>query len=83
MADAYHAMVHERPYKGALTHEEALADLPALDQAEQRLRERLSTIAGAIVLALLLMTKPFEVAFRPLFESKLDWAFRSRDRLPG
>ena len=41
------------------------------------------TIAGAIVLALLLMTKPFEVAFRPLFESKLDWAFRSRDRLPG
>lgn len=41
------------------------------------------TIAGGIVLALLLMTKPVAVAFRPLFESKLDWAFRSRDRLPG
>ena len=27
VADAYHAMVHERPYKGALTHEEALAEL--------------------------------------------------------
>jgi fucose 4-O-acetylase-like acetyltransferase len=41
------------------------------------------TIAGAIVVALLLMTKPVAVAFRPLFEAKLDWAFRSRDRLPG
>ena len=27
VADAYHAMVHERPYKLALTHEEALAEL--------------------------------------------------------
>ena len=27
VADAYHAMVHARPYKGALTHEEALAEL--------------------------------------------------------
>ncbi len=41
------------------------------------------TIVGGVVLALLLMTKPVAVAFRPLFESKLDWAFRSRDRLPG
>ena len=27
VADAYHAMVHDRPYKTALTHEEALAEL--------------------------------------------------------
>ena len=27
VADAYHAMVHERPYKDALTHDEALAEL--------------------------------------------------------
>ena len=27
VADAYHAMVHDRPYKSALTHEEALAEL--------------------------------------------------------
>ncbi len=27
VADAYHAMVHERPYKDALTHEQALAEL--------------------------------------------------------
>jgi diguanylate cyclase (GGDEF)-like protein len=27
VADAYHAMVHVRPYKGAFTHEEALAEL--------------------------------------------------------
>ena len=27
VADAYHAMVHDRPYKDALTHEEALAEL--------------------------------------------------------
>lgn len=40
------------------------------------------TVAGAIVLALLLMTKPVAVVFRPLFESKLDWAFRGRERLP-
>ena len=33
----------------ALAHQEAMADLPALDRAEQQLRERLSGIAGAIV----------------------------------
>jgi hypothetical protein len=27
VADAYHAMVHERPYSAALTHEEALVEL--------------------------------------------------------
>ncbi len=27
VADAYHAMVHERPYKGALSHEDALEEL--------------------------------------------------------
>ena len=27
VADAYHAMVHERPYKGALSHEQALVEL--------------------------------------------------------
>ena len=27
VADAYHAMVHDRPYKSALTHEEALVEL--------------------------------------------------------
>ena len=27
VADAYHAMVHERPYKGAQTHEDALREL--------------------------------------------------------
>jgi diguanylate cyclase (GGDEF)-like protein len=27
VADAYHAMVHERPYKGAVTHEQAIAEL--------------------------------------------------------
>jgi diguanylate cyclase (GGDEF)-like protein len=27
VADAYHAMVHERPYKGALTHAEAIEEL--------------------------------------------------------
>jgi diguanylate cyclase (GGDEF)-like protein len=27
VADAYHAMIHERPYKGALTHEQAIAEL--------------------------------------------------------
>jgi len=27
VADAYHAMVHDRPYKDALSHEEALAEL--------------------------------------------------------
>jgi trehalose 6-phosphate phosphatase len=33
----------------SVAHEEAMADLPALDQAERRLRERLSEIAGATV----------------------------------
>jgi hypothetical protein len=27
VADAYHAMVHDRPYSSALTHEEALEEL--------------------------------------------------------
>ncbi|HSK94524.1 MAG TPA: diguanylate cyclase [Candidatus Angelobacter sp.] len=27
VADAYHAMIHDRPYSGALSHEEALAEL--------------------------------------------------------
>jgi hypothetical protein len=27
VADAYHAMIHERPYKGAMTHAKALAEL--------------------------------------------------------
>jgi fucose 4-O-acetylase-like acetyltransferase len=40
------------------------------------------TIAGGVVLALLLMTKPVAVVFRPLFESNLDWAFVRRERLP-
>ena len=40
------------------------------------------TFAGAIILALLLMTKPVAVVFRPLFENSLDWAFRPRERLP-
>ncbi len=40
------------------------------------------TIGACVVLALLLMTKPVAVAFRPLFESNLDWAFRPRERLP-
>jgi fucose 4-O-acetylase-like acetyltransferase len=42
----------------------------------------LLTVAGAIVLALLLMTRPVAVLFRPLFEPNLDWAFRPRERLP-
>jgi diguanylate cyclase (GGDEF)-like protein len=29
VADAYHAMVHDRPYKEALTHEQALAEIQA------------------------------------------------------
>jgi hypothetical protein len=29
VADAYHAMVHDRPYKTALSHDEALAELRA------------------------------------------------------
>jgi trehalose 6-phosphate phosphatase len=33
----------------SVAHEEAMADLPALDQAERRLRERLCGVAGAIV----------------------------------
>ncbi len=27
VADAYHAMIHQRPYKGAVTHEQAIAEL--------------------------------------------------------
>jgi len=41
------------------------------------------TVAGAVVLAIGLMTKPVAVVFRPLFESNLDWAFRSRERMAG
>jgi fucose 4-O-acetylase-like acetyltransferase len=40
------------------------------------------TLAAAVVVALLLMTRPVAVLFRPLFESKLDWAFSPRERLP-
>jgi fucose 4-O-acetylase-like acetyltransferase len=39
------------------------------------------TVAGAVVLAIALMSKPVAVLFRPLFESRLDWAFRPTDRL--
>ena len=39
------------------------------------------TVAGSVVLAIALMSKPVAVVFRPLFESNLDWAFRPRDRL--
>jgi fucose 4-O-acetylase-like acetyltransferase len=42
----------------------------------------LITLATAVVVALLLMTRPVAVLFRPLFESKLDWAFSPRERLP-
>lgn len=41
------------------------------------------TVAAAVVVALLLMTKPVAVAFRPLFENSLNWAFKPRERLPG
>lgn len=37
---------------------------------------------GAVILALLLMTPAVVMLFRPLFESKLDWAFRPRESLP-
>ena len=40
------------------------------------------TLAAAVVVALLLMTKPVATVFRPLFENSLDWAFRPRERLP-
>lgn len=39
-------------------------------------------IAGAVILAIALMSKPVAVAFRPVFESNLDWAFKPRQRLP-
>lgn len=39
-------------------------------------------VAGAVVLAIALMSKPVAVVFRPLFESQLDWAFRPTERLP-
>jgi len=38
----------------------------------------LATLAGAIVLAVLLMTKPVAVVFGPLFEPKLKWLFKTR-----
>ena len=40
------------------------------------------TMGGCVVLALLLMTKPVAVVFRPLFEPNLGWAFSARERLP-
>lgn len=39
-------------------------------------------IAGAIALAIALMSKTVAVLFKPIFESNLDWAFRPRERLP-
>lgn len=39
-------------------------------------------VAAAVVLAIALMSKPVAVVFRPIFESKLDWAFSPRERLP-
>ena len=39
-------------------------------------------IGGAVILAVALMSKPVAVAFRPVFEPHLDWAFRPRQRLP-
>ncbi|MFL6088596.1 MAG: acyltransferase family protein [Aeromicrobium sp.] len=41
------------------------------------------TVAAAAVVAVLLMTKPVAMLFRPLFEANLNWAFKSRDRLPA
>jgi fucose 4-O-acetylase-like acetyltransferase len=38
----------------------------------------LATLAGATVLAVLLMTKPVAVVFRPLFEPRLKWLFKTR-----
>jgi fucose 4-O-acetylase-like acetyltransferase len=40
------------------------------------------TVIGGAVLALVLMTKPVAVLFKPLFEADLSWAFTSRERLP-
>ena len=40
-------------------------------------------VAGAVVLAIALMSKPVAVAFRPIFEADLGWAFRPRERLPS
>lgn len=41
------------------------------------------TVAASVLVALLLMTKPVAVVFRPLFENSLNWAFRPRERLPA
>jgi fucose 4-O-acetylase-like acetyltransferase len=40
------------------------------------------TIAGASLAAVLLMTRPIELAFRFAFEPKLDWLFSPRQSLP-
>lgn len=40
------------------------------------------TIVGGAMLALVLMTKPVAVLFKPLFEADLGWAFTNRERLP-
>jgi len=37
-----------------------------------------ATIAGAVVLAIALMTKPVAVVFRPVFEPRLRWLFKKR-----
>lgn len=37
-----------------------------------------ATLAGATLLAIALMTKPVAVVFRPLFEPKLRWLFKTR-----
>lgn len=39
-------------------------------------------VAGAVLLAIALMSKPVAVVFRPIFEPSLDWAFAPRGRLP-
>ncbi|MGJ9413168.1 acyltransferase family protein [Aeromicrobium sp. CF4.19] len=41
----------------------------------------LVTIIVAVVVANLLMTKPFSVVFRPIFEPRLTWLFRSETRV--
>jgi fucose 4-O-acetylase-like acetyltransferase len=37
-----------------------------------------ATVVGATILAILLMTKPVAVTFRPFFEPKLKWLFKTR-----
>ncbi|MEO6471225.1 MAG: acyltransferase family protein [Aeromicrobium sp.] len=39
-------------------------------------------IVAAVILANVLMTKPFSVIFRPLFEPKLTWMFRTAEPSP-